>query len=160
MQLENKKGIIMTNDKPQNKLQKVLRAGVIPYYLENDKTIKMLFMQPSDPHYGGHQFQIAKGQIDPGETPLQAAMREGVEELGLFEGNIDGPIHNLGAFSDVFHLFTFRIKDPKMFGDHNYETKAVAWMTPEQFEQTGRDFQRPLVKAAVRKITQEEKLQQ
>jgi len=38
----------------------VYRAGVIPYFIENDE-IKMLFMKPSKEKFGGNKFQIAKG---------------------------------------------------------------------------------------------------
>jgi 8-oxo-dGTP pyrophosphatase MutT (NUDIX family) len=134
------------------------RAGVIPYYLENDNTIKMMFMKPSDARYGGSDWQVAKGKIDSGENPFQAALREGGEELGLFEGNVDGKVHSLGVFLSVIHMFTFRIKDKKMFGDHDSETEAVAWMTPEEFQQTGRDIHKLIVKAAVRKIKKVEQI--
>ena len=43
--------------------EKVNRAGVIPFYLEEGE-IKMLFMKPSDPKFGGKCFQIAKGNRD------------------------------------------------------------------------------------------------
>jgi hypothetical protein len=45
-----------------------------------------------------------------------------------------------------------------MFGDTTDETGAVTWWTPEQFQSKGRGWQKPIVKAAVRKIIKLEKI--
>jgi len=37
----------------------VYRAGLIPYYVESDGTIMMMFMKPSNPLYGGFFFNSA-----------------------------------------------------------------------------------------------------
>jgi 8-oxo-dGTP pyrophosphatase MutT (NUDIX family) len=132
-----------TNEKKQP------RGGVIPYFIENG-TIQMMFMRPSDPTYGGKRYQIAKGKIEKGETPEEGAFREASEELGLFKPNIVRS-ESLGQFGTV-HMFLAKIKDPNMFGDTTDETGAVIWWSPEEFQSNGRDWQKPIVKAAVRKI--------
>lgn len=131
------------------------RGGVIPYYIKDDEIV-MMFMKPSDPQYGGKCFQIAKGKLDDGETPEEAAFREAEEELGLFRPNVVDKA-SLGQFRNM-HIFVAKIKDPNMFGDTTHETGAVAWWTPEEFQSEGRDWQKPIVKAAIRKIKKIENL--
>ena len=72
----------MVNDKKH-----VFRAGTIPYVIEGG-VVKMMFMRPSGPMYGGDRFQIAKGKVEDGECTMDAALREAKEELGLFIGNV------------------------------------------------------------------------
>ena len=134
----------------------IYRAGVIPYVIENDKIV-MMFMKPSDPTYGGNQFQVSKGHVEPGESSVEAAIREGEEELGLFKGNILN-IVDLGVFLGRSTFFIARIADADMFGDTDKETAAVKWMTLEEFEKDGRQLHVPVVKAAVRKIMAIEQL--
>jgi 8-oxo-dGTP pyrophosphatase MutT (NUDIX family) len=131
------------------------RGGVIPYYIV-DGEIKMMFMQPSNNKYGGSKFQVAKGKIEDGETPIEGAFREAKEELGLFGPNVIQS-DSLGRFGKI-HVFIAKIKDPDMFGDTTDETGAVTWWTAEQFQAEGRDWQKPIVKAAVRKINKLENL--
>ena len=132
--------------------KKIERSGVIPYCLEDDQ-IKILFMKPSDPKYGGDVFQIAKGKHEEGETPEEAGLREATEELGLFTENIVST-HELGKFLGRTHMFVCEVKDPSpdQFGDPCFETGATKWMTPDEFYKEGRDLHVPVVKAAVRFI--------
>ena len=136
--------------------KKVIRSGIMPYYIEENE-IKILFMKPSNPKYGGDTFQIAKGKHEDGESPEEAGLREGNEELGLFSGNIDH-IHELGEFLGRTHMFVARINDPDLFGDPHHETGDVKWMTPTEFQAEGRDLHKPVVKAAVRYIEKKEEL--
>ena len=131
------------------------RGGVIPYYIEDGK-IQMMFMKPSNRKFGGDNFQIAKGKIEDNETPIEGAFREAKEELGLFGPNVEHS-NPLGRFGKI-HIFVAKIKDPDMFGDTTDETGAVIWWTPEQFDSDGRSWQKPIVKAAVRKIKKLENL--
>lgn len=132
---------------------KIYRAGVIPYIIEENGSISMLFMKPSSPKYGGDDWQIGKGKIDPGETAKEAALREGNEELGLFSGNVSH-IHDLGNFLGRTQIFLAKIKDKNMFGDPHFETKEVEWLTLHEFLNTGRDIHKPVVKAAHRWISE------
>lgn len=129
---------------------KKYRAAIVPYIVEGDK-IHMMFMLPSNPKYGGNHFQLCKGKIEDGETPQQAAVREGQEELGLFAGNITR-IDDLGVVLGRTTLFAAQVKDRDMFGDPHFETKETRWMTPEEFQAEGRDIHKPVVKAVVRFI--------
>lgn len=135
--------------------KKVERGGVIPYYIKDGK-ILMMFMKPSDKNFGGEKFQIAKGKIEDDETPLEGAFREAKEELGLFGPNIE-QTDSLGRFGRI-NIFIAKIKDPDMFGDTTFETEAVTWMDQQQFQSQGRDWQKPIVTAAVRKIKKLENL--
>lgn len=127
-----------------------LRGGVIPYYIDGNE-IRMLFMKPSDPAYGGPDWQIAKGKIDPEDNTVEdGAFREAREELGLFMPNVVAK-HEVGQFGKI-RVYVAQIKDPKMFGDTTDETGATRWMTPDEFQAEGRDWQRPIVKAATRLI--------
>ena len=130
--------------------EKVYRAGVIPYYIKDDN-VEMLFMKPSDPKFGGSDFQIAKGKKEDGESDEEAAFREASEELGLFKGNIIDK-HDLGNFLGRTRIYIAEIKDKDMFGDPHFETGEVKWMTPKEFDKEGRTLHRPIVKAAARWI--------
>lgn len=130
------------------------RGGAIPYIIE-DGEIKMMFMKPSDPKFGGEAFQVAKGKIDKGEDIRTGSFREASEELGLFMGNIDRE-HKLGKFLGKIHVYLCRVKDKELFGDPDYETGAVTWMTLDEFMADGRDIHRPIVQAAHRWITRNE----
>lgn len=131
--------------------KKQKRGGVIPYYIEEDGTIEMLFMKPSDAKYGGAQFQIAKGKIEDDESDEDGAFREAQEELGLFEPNTRNRI-NLGTFLGRTAFFVAEVIDKDKFGDTTFETAATKWMTPEEFQKEGRALHRSVVKAAVRSI--------
>jgi len=133
--------------------KKIMRSGVLPYYIE-ENTVKMLFMRPSDPKFGGDTFQIAKGKQEEGEDSQTAGLREGKEELGLFSGNIE-EIHNLGKFLGRTDIFVVKITDPQLFGDPCFETAETRWMTLEEFQNEGRGLHIPIVKAAVRLIEKE-----
>ena len=128
----------------------IYRAGVIPFYVEDDE-IKMLFMKPSDPKHGGKDFQIAKGKREEGETDEETAFREAREELGLFSGNVIQRT-DLGTFLGRTRIFLAEIKDKDMFGDPDDEVSEVKWLTPDKFNSKGRTIHRPVVKAATRKI--------
>lgn len=132
--------------------EKIDRAGIIPYYFKGNE-ILMLFMKPSDANYGGPEYQIGKGKVDPGETPQEAALREGREELGLFKGNI-AHLENLGKFLGRTTIFIAEIKQVDMFGDTDDETEQVKWMAESEFLNKGRRLHRPIVQATVRRIKQ------
>ncbi len=136
--------------------EKIYRAGVIPYYIKDDE-IQMLFMQPSNSAFGGEKFQVSKGKREKNESDKEAAFREAGEELGLFKGNVVND-HDLGNFLGRTRVYVAKIKDPKMFGDPQFETGAVKWMSPDEFDDTGRSLHRAIVKAAARWIKETEKL--
>lgn len=132
----------------------IYRSGIIPYLIEEDG-IKMMFMIPSsqEEKWGGPLPQIAKGKQDDGESSLQTALREGQEELGLFEGNII-QTYDLGTFLGRTNIYVAKVKDKNMFGDPGDETGQVVWMTNEDFQEKGRILHKPVVSAANRLIQQ------
>lgn len=152
----------------QQQDKKVYRAGLVPYIINQDKVIEMMFMVPSDPIYGGSlieqvvdgetklvlvsQPQIAKGKVEQDEHHSNTAVREAQEELGLFRGNILGEVHHVGQFlgRTDFHVCKIEAKD--MFGEPSYETQEVLWMTLDQFMEDGRPLHKPVVQAAHRLI--------
>lgn len=132
---------------------KIYRAGMIIYHIpSDDPEIKILFMVPSDPTHGTKYPQIPKGKVEENETSKEAAIREAKEEVGLFPPNIEGNINLLGRFLGRTDIFIAKVKDPKLFGDFHFETKRTVWLTPEEFQQQGRDLHKPIIKAAVRYI--------
>lgn len=136
--------------------KKVNRGGVIPYIIERGE-IKMMFMKPSSPKFGGDGFQIAKGKQEKDEDIQETAIREASEEIGLFQGNIEH-LYELGTFMGRTTVFIAKIKDKNLFGDPNFETSEVKWLTAEQFEEMGRDLHKPVIKAAERLIKDKEDL--
>jgi 8-oxo-dGTP pyrophosphatase MutT (NUDIX family) len=131
------------------------RAGVIPFYRRDDGEIMMMFRTPSDPKFGGKKPQVAKGGIDPGESVLAAAIREGEEELGLLQANIINtftiPAQQINGDDAPYklHMFALEIDDPTHFGQHDHETAEVMWMTIADFARVGRKNQQPIVKLAL-----------
>ena len=134
------------------------KSGIIPFYVDNDK-VRMLFMVPSDPNYGGSSPQIAKGGVEPGEDVSTAALREGEEELGLVRSNLVR-IVQVGAEqitgldeTYVLSLFVARVKDPANFSTPHFETGKRVWLSLEEFSSRGRKNQVSLVNKAYAVIT-------
>lgn len=136
------------------------KAGVIPYFIQEDGTPAMMFMVPSNAQFGGSLFQIAKGRIEPGENIQEAAVREAEEELGLRTENVT-QVKSIGnvkitGLDETYMLaiFAAEVKDPENFDQPHYETGKRAWLTLEEFKAQGRQNQLPLVKQAYNKIWQ------
>ncbi len=129
------------------------RAGIIPYYFDGDEVI-MLFFVPSDPRYGGESPQIAKGQIDPGEDPKTAAIREGYEEVGLVASNI----LNIEELPTVVYnnskmtVFIAEVRNIENFVEPGFECKETMWLSVEEFMTVGRRWQQGIVAAAYKQI--------
>ena len=142
-----------------NELALTSKAGVIPYYFNEQGAVMMMFMTPSHPAYGGYLYQIAKGRVDQGEQVQQAAFREGEEELGLNTDNITNMLHvATGVIKGdddtyILSVFAAEVKNPKAFGKPHYETGKRAWMTAKAFESKGRQNHLGLVQKALQVIT-------
>lgn len=125
--------------------EKRARAGLIPY-MRVDGELQYLMMVSSDPKFGGPKPMISKGKIEAGETVLEAAIREGEEELGLKRRNIrEGSIQPLADERVVLHsgayaltLFSCEIVDRYDFGKWCDETEYITWMTLQQIREDGR----------------------
>jgi len=120
------------------------KAGIIPYYIDDDGLPEMMFMVPSDPTYGGPDFQIAKGFVDGNESIKNAAVREGSEELGLITSNIIS-ISKIGSKIVTGDLDTYQmtvyvaeVSDPGNFGETDYETGDRAWLTMDEYAVKGK----------------------
>lgn len=134
--------------------KKINRAGIIPYHVSDNGDIHMLFMRPSDPKYGTYMFQLLKGKVEDGETALEAAIREGGEEGGLIATNIIGEPHHLGRLLGRTDVFVCEVFDKSRFGSPTTpeEVESTKWMTPEEFNETGRELHKSIIKAAVEYI--------
>jgi len=97
------------------------------------------------------------GGMEPGETPLAAAIRELREELGI-EVALEGPVHRaVGIFEfegvlieNTDHFFSGRWNGiPRLLGATESESAALTqarWWTIEEIEQAREDiFPRDLV---------------
>ena len=131
--------------------EKIFRAGLIPYIIENGE-IQMLFMKPSDSKFGGNQYQVAKGKREEGETDKDAAIREGGEELGYTNLNADGQVMSLGNFLGRTFVYVVKVKSKNLFTETDFETDSTKWMTESGFLKDGRDLHNHIIKSAVRLI--------
>lgn len=130
--------------------EKVHRAGVVPYIIE-DQTVKMLFMRPTlHEHQPWMQdkamWQIAKGRIDDSDISTKdAALREAKEELGLWEGNVV-QAYELGTFLGRTTIFAAEVEDRYTFAQPDIEeTAETRWMTEEEFYTEGRQLHKTIV---------------
>lgn len=130
----------------------VYRAGLVPYIVENDGTIRMLFMRPTNHEFGTFTYQLAKGKVeDDDETFYDAAIREAQEELGLFKGNIIRT-EEVGTFMGRTTVFVSKCKNKDMFGMYSDETESTKWMTLEEFIEEGRPLHTSVIGSVYRKI--------
>lgn len=67
-------------------------------FQENDVWYVCLIKRPVTMKHHAGQIAFPGGQIEPGETPLQAALRETREEIGIVPGDIEV----LGSLSELF----------------------------------------------------------
>lgn len=104
-----------------------------------------MFMRPSNPKYGGANYQIAKGRVDETDSDfLYTAIREGEEELGLIASNIK-KIYYIGEFFGRTHIYVANIKSIDKFTEFTDETESVVWMTADEFIQNGRELHKSVV---------------
>lgn len=129
----------------ENGYEKMARAGLIPFMLNEDGVPAFLMMVSSDPKFGGPRPMISKGKIEIGESKLQGAIREAEEELGFKRRNARGeylPIADervrLHSGSYDLAVFGVEIMDKYDFGMWCDETEYTTWLTLDQFKQQGR----------------------
>ncbi len=140
-------------EKPQ-----IWRAGAIPYYIDDNGNIEMLFMVPSTTEYNKSQPdlklpQIAKGRVEKFEQPLPAAIRECAEELGLRDENVVKTIEG-GVVLGRTHIFAFQVKSRESFTRFSAETESTHWMNYDQFMANGRELHKPVVDMLYTKIVE------
>ena len=135
------------------------RAGLLPYRINNGK-IEYLFMRPSNPQYGGPHLQIAKGKIEQFEEPVDAAVREACEELGITKDSFFPQTLSLiwedkysnGLFCKIWMA---RLKDNIILQQPCYETGEIAYLTLENFLLYGRDIHHKIVIKADKFLNQQ-----
>lgn len=129
-----------------------LKAGIIPYYADGTA----LFFISSNAEYGGIDPSIAKGRIDKGETPIQAAVREGAEELGLKKSNFlntpflvwSGSVAGMAATYEM-SVFAVEVKSKNDFSQAGSETGSTVWLDLNTQIGKVRDIHQPIVKSLV-----------
>ena len=139
--------------------QKIRKAGCLPYHYQ-DGEIKLLFMKPSDPAYGGPNYQIAKGNIDFGYSSEETAKKEALEELGISIENTKGMFF---LFCDTlkprggpgYEMFIYAAEtiDPHNLLPFHYETSSIRWMGAEEIGIKTRIIQRKIIYKAMRHLS-------
>lgn len=137
----------------------IKKAGIIPY-IRTDRGVEMLFMVTSDAKFGGPDPMIGKGIIDPGESPEQAAIREGHEELGLKVSNFvsnpflvkDSVIQGLCGDPYAMRILAVEVKNKDDFDVPHYETERTVWLTGREYYEIGRKNQWEFVSKLLRWI--------
>ena len=103
-----------------------------------DPAGRILLREPSN-HYGGYHWTYPKGRPDPGEHPLDTALRETLEETGhrpVVVGHLPGRyMAGATATSNYFYVME---DDGTVVDDAareaNGETSALAWATEDEAE--------------------------
>jgi 8-oxo-dGTP pyrophosphatase MutT (NUDIX family) len=105
----------------------MVRAASIIFHIDNEKVIHVLLVRPSDPLYGGPDFQIVKGILDRKESSMTAAEREAEEEAGLVKSNLlwTQYIATFG-FCDLYAL---EVKSMEGFNPPDYEIAETKWFS-------------------------------
>lgn len=103
----------------------MVRSAAIIFYVDTE--IHILLVKPSDPNFGGPDFQIPKGLREPGEPSYKAAEREAEEEAGLNKGNTFciNFIHTFGCID----LYSIEVKSMEGFNKPDYEIAETKWFT-------------------------------
>jgi 8-oxo-dGTP pyrophosphatase MutT (NUDIX family) len=127
----------------KNECPKLKRAYMIPVFVHQGN-IYIMVMRPSDKKFGGTEYQIAKGRIDPGETSLEAAIRECEEELGLFLP--ENSAVSLGYyFNNTGEVFYSIVDNSEYQTKPCHETIHTAWLSLSEFMLIGRGIQKHII---------------
>lgn len=120
----------------------ITRAGLMPYYIDENNETQICLMIPSDPAYGGSKPQIAKGHVDKGETPEKTAIREAEEELGY----IHKSHYKVNYVTTMSNIRFYAVKvDSKNFNPASWETGEVIWIREKDLHGV-REWQKPIIK--------------
>ncbi len=135
----------MNDKKTHNELKNIKKVGLLPLFFDKNKgKVMICLMIPSDPKYGGNEPQIAKGGIEPGENPLQAAIREAWEELGLPPSNIKNIKELVKTQNGKFIWFIAEVNSMSL-EPAGYETGAVVWLCISDAFKQIRSWQKPIL---------------
>lgn len=78
-------------------VKKIYSAGVVPYR-KTDSMREYLLLQ-----YHGGYWDLPKGKLEPGETKLEAALRELHEETGIINIALDPEFEDMISYSFYDH---------------------------------------------------------
>lgn len=98
--------------------------------LVNDEG-KILLRKPTN-NFDNYAWTFAKGRLDAGETPEQAALREVQEETGV-EAEIIGKVP--GSFEGGVTVTEYFLMRPLNAGEFSWETEEIRWVTPDEARQ-------------------------
>jgi predicted NUDIX family NTP pyrophosphohydrolase len=144
------------------------RSAGILLYRWRDSSPQLLLVHPGGPFWRNKDagaWQIPKGEIEPGEEPAAAAVREVAEELGVAMTGIPSPLATIRqaggkiveAFlaeqdidADAIRSINFEMEWPPRSGKRAAfpEVDAARWVTWEEAEAIILASQRPLLDAA------------
>jgi len=108
---------------------RVRKCGVV-FYRDNGDVV---LIKPSDPNYGGPDFQLPKGEQKEGESTLDTAIREGCEETGINKYNIQKFCY-IGCFPNKsydLHMYACYVGD-NIYGKPDYEVSEVKWFNKDK----------------------------
>ncbi|HZB41767.1 MAG TPA: NUDIX hydrolase [Ilumatobacter sp.] len=109
-------------------------AGVVFVVRFPDGPRVMLQKRSAMAHEGG-TWSCAGGALDMGEQPLQGALREASEEIGVIPEDIAVWGSVVFQPADDWSYTTFVVGVPSEFGASiNFETDAVTWDSPDEVE--------------------------
>ncbi|MCD2325460.1 NUDIX domain-containing protein [Sphingomonas sp. IC-56] len=144
------------------------RSAGILLYRWRDSGLQLLLVHPGGPFWRNKDvgaWQIPKGEIEPGEDPAAAAIREVAEELGVAITGTPSPLATIrqaggkivDAFlaeqdinADAIRSITFEMEWPPRSDKRAAfpEVDAARWVTLEEADAIILASQRPLLDAA------------
>ena len=104
------------------------KAAVLAAVTERDRPGFLLIHRPSNMRSHPGQVAFPGGKIDPGETPVEAALREAYEELGIHEGDVKvigtSDVYRTGTGYEITPVLAVVPPDLELFPN---PTEVAAW---------------------------------
>ena len=132
------------------------KSGLIPFSRNENGEYIYLMMVSSNPRFGGPDPMISKGENEPFESNIDAAIREAEEELGLKTANLK--LHTMFQVCSKKYkryqlvVFAVEIIDKSNFGKFCYETSHTMWLTAKEFFKVGRADHREIIGTLEQKL--------
>ncbi len=108
---------------------------VVGCFFEHDGKLLLLHRKDTKPE--GNTWCVPGGKVDPGETPVDALLRELREETG-YHAQYTEPIHSHSMYvrypdyDFVYHTYSVSLSEPHTVVVEQSAHKAFDWVTPEQ----------------------------
>jgi len=138
--------------KPKRKAEREVSAGGIVFRRQPDRSARFLLIRDPYEHWG-----FPKGHLEGEETPAEAAFRESMEETGLTDLMLLGPIRIIdwhfrfkGRYIHKFcHFFLFESPGAEVIPQQDEGITDFRWLTIEEaLEQLSYDNARGVLKRA------------